>query len=336
VKLKDPFGAKNDPLMPQLVVALDRRKIGPPMKRGLRKLIKGQETLRIKRIKVLRHKPGKRCVIEYKVYTDPPGNPDKTFSILGKIRANRSPRTAFELQDLFWQSGFDDKSADGISVPEPLGMIEDALLWFQRKVPGELATALITPTSGVGVARRVAEAAVKIHRANVPINKSHLIADELRILRNCFDKVQKLQPSLFRRIETLFGACEKIARPLVDREVTGIHRDFYSDQILVDEKRLFVLDFDLYCLGDPALDIGNFLGHLTEQALRLNGDPNSLRAAEEALTSRFLELTSPHHQAAIQVYALLTLARHIYLSTQFPDRTHLTEKLLSLCEERIQ
>ena len=336
MKLKDPFGAKNDSSMPQLLVALDRRKIGPAMKRGLRKLIKGEQTLRVKRIKVLRHKPGKRCVIEYKVFTDPPGNPEKTFSILGKIRANRSPRTAFELQDRFWQSGFDDKSADGISVPEPLGMIEDALLWFQRKVPGELATALITPTSGVDVSRRVAEAAAKIHRANVPVNKSHSIADELRILHNCFDKVQKLHPNLGLRTKSLFSACENLARPLLDREVTGIHRDFYSDQILVNEKRLFVLDFDLYCMGDPALDIGNFLGHLTEQALRLHGPPDALAAAEEALLSRFLELTSPRHQAAIQIYAVLTLARHIYLSTQFPDRAHLTEKLLALCEERIQ
>jgi hypothetical protein len=38
---------------------------------------------------------------------------------------------------------------------------------------------------------------------------------------------------------------------------------------------------------------------------------------------------------AVQVYTTLTLARHIYLSTRLPDRNHLTEKLLRVCETRL-
>jgi hypothetical protein len=34
-------------------------------------------------------------------------------------------------------------------------------------------------------------------------------------------------------------------------------------------------------------------------------------------------------------YALLTLARHIWLSMQFPDRRPFTLPLLELCEERL-
>ncbi len=35
--------------------------------------------------------------------------------------------------------------------------------------------------------------------------------------------------------------------------------------------RLHLLDFDLYCRGCPALDIGNFMGHLAEEALKRVG-----------------------------------------------------------------
>ena len=35
------------------------------------------------------------------------------------------------------------------------------------------------------------------------------------------------------------------------------------------------------------------------------------------------------------VFATLALVRHIYISTQFPDRRHLTETLIDLCAERL-
>ena len=39
-----------------------------------------------------------------------------------------------------WKAGFDSGSADGISVPEPIGFIPRFQMWLQRKVPGETAT----------------------------------------------------------------------------------------------------------------------------------------------------------------------------------------------------
>ena len=104
---------------------------------------------------------------------------------------------------------------------------------------------------------------------------------------------------------------------------------------MVDGSRLYLLDFDLYCAGDPALDIGNFVGHLTEQSLRTRGNPAALEDHEAALEERFLELTDGTSRAAIRVYAILTLVRHIYISTRFADRCSLTGTLLETCEERL-
>lgn len=38
---------------------------------------------------------------------------------------------------------------------------------------------------------------------------------------------------------------------------------------------------------------------------------------------------------AVRAYTLLTLARHVYLSTLFPERQPFTARLLELCEERL-
>jgi aminoglycoside phosphotransferase (APT) family kinase protein len=120
--------------------------------------------------------------------------------------------------------------------------------------------------------------------------------------------------------------------PYVTRPV---HRDFYPDQVLLSGSRVYLLDFDLFCQGDPALDVGNFCGHLTEESLRTAGRADALAVCERALEERYSELTGAPARTQVQIYSTLTLARHIYLSTQFPDRWHLTEQLLDLCEARL-
>jgi aminoglycoside phosphotransferase (APT) family kinase protein len=42
-----------------------------------------------------------------------------------------------------------------------------------------------------------------------------------------------------------------------------VHGDFYDDQVLVSDAGVVLLDFDAAGLGNPLLDVGNFLAHLT-------------------------------------------------------------------------
>ena len=320
--------------MPQLATALDPVAVDALLKRGLPKLTGEGGILRLRRISVLRYKPGKRCLVEYRVRVDEANREPYRASIIGKTRAKRFGQKDYRLQQEIWDRGFSNESADGITVPEPLGHIPEIQMWFQRKIKAECATDLMQSEAAVPLAKKIAEAAFKIHQSGVPTEKAHQVADELRILETCFASVAQTNPSLRPRLDELWKECVRLGDTLNGRPTTGIHRDFYSDQILVRDKKLYLIDFDLYCQGDPALDIGNFTGHLVELALRLSGKSNALNAAEDAIVSRFLELAGEQHRNAIKVYHLLTLARHIYLSTQFEERRALTEPLLALCEER--
>jgi aminoglycoside phosphotransferase (APT) family kinase protein len=105
--------------------------------------------------------------------------------------------------------------------------------------------------------------------------------------------------------------------------------------VIVEGSRLYLLDFDLYCEGDPALDIGNFVGHITEHSLRTLGDPAALATAEAAIEERFVELSGLAARSAVRAYATLTLARHVHLSTLHADRRPYTGALIELCEERL-
>ena len=145
-----------------------------------------------------------------------------------------------------------------------------------------------------------------------------------------------MNPKWAPRLERLLEACDRLGASMRPTAVTGIHRDFYPAQILVDGARLWLLDFDLFCKGDPALDIGNFMGHLTEQSLRLLGEPSAMADREQAMEDRFVESHGEEARPRVRVYHTLTLVRHIQLSTEFAQRRPFTERLLQLCERRLE
>jgi hypothetical protein len=106
--------------------------------------------------------------------------------------------------------------------------------------------------------------------------------------------------------------------------------------VMVNRSRLYLLDFDEYCEGDPALDIGNCIGALTELSVRTFGGHEAFAAQERAMEERFAELAGDAVRPAVRGYALLTVVRHIFISTRFPERRRFTERLLGLSEERLE
>jgi hypothetical protein len=335
IKVHDPFNAAADAALPTVALALSPSAVKAAFKRGLPRLAGEEGHVVVKSIRVTRHKPGKRAVIEYDVRVEQDGLRTRKAILIGKIRAKRSGNEGFRLLELLWEAGFHDDSADGVSVPEPIGVLPKFRMWLQRKVHGTVASEALAGRHGLDVARRVAAGIHKVHRANVPADRAHTMADELQILRECLQKVSQAHPAWKARLDRIGVTCDRLGASIGTPRCCGIHRDFYPAQVIVSRSRLYLIDFDLYCLGDPALDVGNFIGHMTEESLRLRGDAAALRPFEQALEDRFVELSGPSLRPAVHAYTTLTLVRHIYLSTQFPERAPLTECLIELCEQRL-
>ncbi len=330
VPVIDPFNVVNDPAMPFLSGALDPMQVQFSFGRHV-----PFGNVRLCRISVTRHKPGRRCLVEYEVDAQRGEGATERYTLIGKSRAKGFNRPVYELLEALREAGWNEESPDGVAVPEVLGAIPEFHMYLQRKVSGVVAGKVLTSHSGVQQSRQIAELIHKLHGMHFPIERVHTLEDELRILRDRLAAVAADVPSLSERLDRLFKNCARTARGLLSDRLSLIHRDFYQDQVLFSNERLYLLDLDLFCLGDPALDAGNFLGHVTEQALRMYGSADSLRECETAFENRFVELTGESVRPAVRMYAVLSLARHISLSRQFPDRTHLTEILLDLCEARL-
>jgi hypothetical protein len=335
IPVSDPFGAASDPEMPSLALALDSVEVQRQFGRHLPRLSGERGWVHLRAIRVARYKPGRRCVIEYDVEVEREEDAPEATTLIGKVRARRSGKSGYRLLSALWDNGFSGDSQDGISVPEPIGILPACHLWLQRKVPGRMATDLLTAPDSAALVQHIAEAANKLHRADVPTKHRHTMADEVRILREHLSRLAQATPQWAERLERVLDASQRLGATIPEPTPCGIHRDFYPDQVIIDGPRLYLIDFDLYCEGNPGLDIGNFLGHLTEHSLRTLGDPRALVELERAMEERFVELAGEASHTAVWAYTTLTLVRHIYLSTLFPERLLLTGRLLDLCEERL-
>lgn len=317
----------SDGKMPFLADAVDRLRVEECFGRCLAIAA----NCRVQKVQVIRHKLGRRCLIEYELINDD----GQIITLIGKVRAKGTDFHSYELQKSLWSAGFGDDSPDGISVPEPVGVIPEWQMWLQRKVEGVIATQFLSQTNSILPAKLIAEAAHKLHQANIPPRRSHTMSDELRILHERIPLVTQQYPQWQERLERILEASNHLGKNTPEPKRCGIHRDFYPDQVIINNSRLYLIDLDLYCEGNPALDIGNFIGHIQEYSLRTFGNSQALQEYENVLTEKFIQLTSDEFLTAIQSYITLTLVRHIHISTQFSERRPFTEALLNLCEQRL-
>lgn len=333
VLIIDPFDVRNDQRMPFLGRAMDPDVMKTNLDACLAHIIKGRGELIIRSIRVTRYKPARRCLIEYHLGR----NADhESVIVLGKIQAKRLKPERFALFRSIRDAGFTEGSGTDVAVPEPLAILPQLHMWVQRKVCGSTATNFLMDPGSNDLVLRIADALGKLHKAGVAAPATHAVRDELALLDDRLSMVAHQFPHWSQRISRLLEWLHASERKLDPYTPRGIHRDFYSDQVIVDGQRLYLIDFDLYASGDPALDAGNFLGHLVEFGLRYSGSERMLSELHEAFASRFLQQTPETSRRNVELFTTFTLARHIHLSTRFPNRRHLTQRLLEICEHRAQ
>ncbi len=339
----DPYQITQDDKMPFLEEVICPEKVKIFFEDNINLITNKYQLLAIN---VIRYKPRKRCLIEYHFQREKP------LVIIGKIRAKGIDLKSHEIQKQLWEHDFHDHSCDGISVPEPLGIISQWHMWVQKKVPGQVAFSGLSTNKGIEISRKIAHVAHKLHQVNLPCDRSHTITEELNILQQKLPRVCQNYPHWHSRIESLLTKCKTLADFFCEHSLIGIHRDFYGDQIIVYKNRFYLLDLDLYCQGNPCLDIGNFIAHITEYSIRKFGKFDALKDRENILKKEFLYLMTNYKNnyfisgdkkdkvitlnREITIYKILTLVRHIYISNLLPERRPYTETLLNLCEKQLE
>lgn len=341
-KIHDPYNIREDPKMYFLSKALDPNYVTLLLSDMMSKVcdILPVSNICLSNINVLRYKPTKRCLIEYIIKYNNKNDKSVFIKLLGKTSNHGTGLTTYKLAKYLWNSGFDSQSNDLVSIPQPIGTIPEIKMWFQTKILGKspIESINLKGQESIKLFQRIAFAIHKIHKKNILVDKrKHTLNDEMRILEKRLSLVSEENPQWKYRLEDILNGCYNISKYLSYPKKTSIHRDFYHDQIMVDNRdRIYILDLDLYCEGDPAIDIGNFKAHLDELFIR-NENELSLFFSNlgKILVDQYLLLSNLSNRLSINIYEILSLVRHISISREFPDRLNSTEKLISVCKKKI-
>jgi aminoglycoside phosphotransferase (APT) family kinase protein len=227
-------------------------------------------------------------------------------------------------------AGLDGTGQAGAGVPRAAGVIAPLGLWLQEVVPGTCLVDLMTPDADPALFARTGAALAELHRRGPTDAPRWTMADEGAVLERALRRAADARPDLAGAVREVGRLAAETLSAIGDAAVCALHRDFYFDQVIVDDARIWIVDLDLYACGDPAIDVGNFIAHLDELGLRRHADPMAFDRHKAAFLTGYASASGPADPARVAVLKAVSLARHIALSLQVPGRSHTTEQILDL------
>ena len=271
------YDFRTDPCLPGLFAASDpalvSELLGPVV----------EEPILHCRVQPVRYRPGSRCVLRYDL---------RTASGAARYYAK-----------VFSRSVFSDAAERATRVaaaaqPAQLNLTRVRAVW------PDLSTTVGTAVDGRSVSAVMGDAQVSVHdRVDLANRLGGLLADfhtlagvsvpvrtasdQLRAVTDLMPAIRSLDVALADRLSRLL---DRLGRhlPLGDRRDVLSHGAFRPGQVVVDDAgRLYLLDLDGVCRGDPAQDLGSASSHLSWQAIRQPSRSVELGLIDQALLAGY-------------------------------------------------
>ena len=214
----------------------------------------------------MRRRPGSRHVFSYKLLVaDKRTGKQNIVELVGKQDTTRAIGKAakeFQAMRLLWGAGFGQD--DSFRIPEPLHHFEDLNLIIQEKARGAKLRTFLGEGSLASFhhARMTGTWLAKLH--NMPVIPPRVCGynDERASLRMFVEALKSDQPQLNDELRRYAASVEQDFDRFQDVRATHVHGDFHPDHIYVGNHTVTVIDFERFCIGDPARDLGSFVAHM--------------------------------------------------------------------------
>jgi hypothetical protein len=250
----------------------------------------------------VRYKPGDRCVIRYRLTFGAPAGAGgaaaatRTCTLVAKLY--REPGEAEAAQDLL--ARLRDRAGVGWTarplgvVPGfPLALTED-LGSSRDRVPAQSGLTVVHPGAedALDVVRRAAAALAELHTSGLSAGDlgRRTGAEEAGKAAKRAALLERYVPELAPQVRRISGALCATLAALPTDTVRPAHGSYKPSQLLVRDGAVFLVDFDQFCLADPALDVGYFLAYLRPAGLWYHraGRRAWFEAAADAFRSTYL------------------------------------------------
>lgn len=217
---------------------------------------RGQNSLIEVRPRLLKHVPGKRCVIAYHLHFSE--NPSVPRQVIGKLYRKERGHVVFEnLQSV--QQAIRLAPSSRFAMPEPLAYFPEIGMVLQEHAPGRPLAVLGEGDDLPAAIRYTAENLAALHALSIAAGEQRALVDHID--KYCHPGPQTLmdaQPELAPLVQ---GLLAKITgdENLSNAPRRPVHGDVNLAQIFITAERAYFIDFDGFCQTHAALDVGNFL-----------------------------------------------------------------------------
>jgi hypothetical protein len=271
---------------------------------------------------VLKHTPGKRCVIEYWVVA--PGVPEER--LIGKVyRDQRGVRVFETMRRLHGATRGNGHERLPFHMAEPLAYYDDLGMVVQTALPGVELSQLPASGDWPGAMRAAADNLAALHELPVAAEPRTLAELTHKLCRPRPGELVTARPELADAVKNIVQAVG-----LVDAAGPGmslVHGDFGLGQVLYADGRAAFVDLDGLCRSYAALDVANFLVSLRLKLGPLSPEP------ERIFFERYLERRPDESLAmlsAFEALAYLRRAAAVFRKSSEPDDVERAGRLLAI------
>jgi Phosphotransferase enzyme family len=260
----------------------------------------------------VRYKPGDRCVLRYRLRFGDPRAVEgadaatRTCTLVAKLyRDRREAQAATDLLARLRDQAALTWTARPLGVvPElPLALTED-LGSSRDPVPALSGLDLVQPgcEDAFEVVGRAARALAELHTSGLDtagLSRRTGVEEAGKAAKRA-QLLEQYVPELAPVVEQVTGAlCATLAGLPADTLRPG-HGSYKASQLLVREGAVFVVDFDQFCLADPALDVGYFLAYLRPPGFWYHraGRQAWFEAAADTFLSTYLDRLAERGESA--------------------------------------
>lgn len=269
------------PILPRLTDPGAAREL---LERTMREGLPSYRDIRIQACQpeVLNYKPGSRCTIRYALeYAQRDAGRGWPANVIVKTyRANKG-RQAYEGMVALWNTSLSTGSSARIA--EPLGYDAELRILVQGALDEEqtleqlLGSSLRagTPEAHDELMRFVrvtADGLADLHRSGARAERTVSWDERIVEIPELMERLQVVAPDLSSAIAPLLAELQAIAGAQPPDRPVPSHGSFDGDQVVISRDSIGFIDFDSFCMAEPALDVGHFRASVMDSGMKLIDD----------------------------------------------------------------
>jgi hypothetical protein len=239
---------------------------------------------------VLSYKPGSRCTLRYHL-AYPPELAARGWpaSVIAKTyRKDSKGRNAYEGMVALWKTPL--ASGSTVTLAEPLAYIPEHKVMVQGPVPAEqsledmLKDALTADTPEAyaelhGYMIRTAAALAAFHQSGVRYGATVTLDERWAELHELQARLSTAVPELNGVVTPLLEQLEARAIAAPPDAAVPTHGTFNPEQVLISGPHIGIIDFDDFCMAEPALDVGLFIAAIKDIGMNVLDDEQARNLA---------------------------------------------------------